>query len=39
MQKDTLAKKAKWGHTNMLSDKRGRPRRTNVGLDRVSIVP
>ena len=27
------------GQTNMLSNKRGCPRRTNVGLDRVSIVP
>ena len=27
------------GQTSMLSNKRGCPRRTNVGLDRVSIVP
>ena len=33
MQKDILAKRAKWGHTNMLSEKRGCPRRINVGLD------
>ena len=27
------------GQTSMLSNKIGFPRRTNVGLDRVSIVP
>ena len=27
------------GQTGMLSNQRGCPRRTNVGLDRVSIVP
>ena len=39
MQRDTSAKRAKWEQTNMLSNKRGCPRRTNVGLDGVSIVP
>ena len=37
--KDKLGKDAKWGQTNMLSNKRGCPRRANVGLDQVSIVP
>ena len=27
------------GQTNMLSNKKGCPRRTNVGLDQVSVVP
>ena len=39
MLKDKLSKKAKRGQTNILSNKRGCPRRTNVGLDQVSIVP
>ena len=39
MQRETSAKRAKWEQTNMLSNKRGCPRRTNVGLDGVSIVP
>ena len=39
MLKDKLAKDAKQGQTNMLSNKKGYTRRTNVGLDRVSIVP
>ena len=37
--KDKLGKDTKRGQTNMLSNKRGCPRRTNVGLDQVSIVP
>ena len=32
-------KRSRIGQTNMLSNKRGCPRRTNVGLDWVSIVP
>ena len=39
MLKDKLSKGAKWGQTNMLSNKIGHSRRTNVGLDWVSIVP
>ena len=39
MLKDKPSKGVKWGQTNMLSNKRGCPRRTNIGLDRVSIVP
>ena len=39
MLKDKLAKDTKWGQTSMLSNKKGCPRRTNVGLDRVSMVP
>ena len=49
MLKDKLAKDAKrgqtkyskhkTGQTSMLSNKRGSPRRTNIGFDRVSIVP
>ena len=39
MQRDTLTKRAKRGHTKILSNKRGCPRRTNVGLDWMSIVP
>jgi len=38
MLKENLSKKAKQGQTNMLSNKRC-PKRTNVRLDRVSIVP
>ena len=47
--KNILTKKAKQGQTkhakhmkgqtSMLSNKRGCPRRTNVGLDQVSIIP
>ena len=47
--KNTLTKIAKWGQTkhakhmkwqtSMLSNKRGCPRRKNVGLDWMSIVP
>ena len=32
-------KKAKQGQTSILSNKRGCPRRKNVGLNRVSVVP
>ena len=39
MLKDKLSKRAKQRQINMLSNKRGSPRRTNVGLDRVSIAP
>ena len=39
MLKNKLAKDAKQGQTNMLSNKMGCPRKTNVGLDQVSIVP
>ena len=39
MLKEKLAKDAKQGQTSLLSNKRGCPKRTNVGLDRVSIVP
>ena len=39
MQRDELARRAKWGQTSMLSNKRGCPKRTKVGLDRVSVVP
>ena len=49
MLKDKLAKDAKRGKTNMLSTRKGKricyqtkmgcPKRTNVGLDQVSIVP
>ena len=39
MLKVKLSKGAKWGQTNMLSNKRWCPRRTIVGLDRVSIIP
>ena len=38
MLKDKLSKEAKQGQKNVLSNKRGCPRKTNVGLDRVSIV-
>ena len=43
MLNDKLPKRererAKRGQTNILSNKSGCPRRTNVGLDQVSIVP
>jgi len=39
MQRDTLAKRVKRGQTNMLSNKRGCPRRKNANLYRASIVP
>ena len=32
-------KRAKWGQTSMFSNKRWCPKRTNVGLYRVSVVP
>ena len=39
MQRDEPSQRAKRGQTSMLSNKRGCLRRTNVGLDLVSIVP
>ena len=36
MLRDKLVKDDKRGQTSMLSNKRGYPRRTNVGLDQVS---
>ena len=39
MLRDKLVKDDKRGQTSMLSNKRGCPRRRNVGSDRVSIVP
>ena len=39
MLKDKLANDAKRGQTSILSNKRGCHRRTNIGLDLVSIVP
>ena len=39
MLKDKLSKIAKWRQINMLSNKTRYPRRKNVGMDQVSIVP